>query len=189
MKFSERNEFTYDPALFGRRDVITAMKFHREYVLKMSPNKPLPRFFEIDRQSKTIDALWNYDTKPYHQYTRDISMPCVIKMDKLNWAARRYGNVAEQKGTVTLDHLLLQEADYFPMRGDGFYYNGYRWVITNIDLDPTGYWQQTNVWLGLNAEIHIDTEGDNRPNVNPGQIVPAEQSPTKQILHPRVAPE
>ena len=184
MRFTDRKEFTYDPQLFQRYDVITAGKFHRQYVERSSPRNPLPKVFEIDRQSASIDPLWHYDKNPYKQFSRELDMPGIYKQDKLNWSLRRYGKVAEQKMTVVLDSLILQELDYFPNRGDVVYWSGYRWVMTEVNLDPAGYWQQTNVWLGLSVTCMIDVEGDERPSVNPGVLAPAEISKSAQPSTP-----
>jgi len=65
--------------------------------------------------------------------------------------------------------------DYFPLRGDLIYYNGYRLMIINPVLDPSTYWLQTNVWLGMTCEAVIAPDGDARPVTNVGVTVPAEQ--------------
>ena len=184
MRYTDRKEFTYDPQLFKRYDVITAKKFHRQHVEAHSPRSPLPKVFEIDRQSATIDPLWHYDTNPRKQFSRELDMPGIYKQDRLNWSLRRYGKVAEQKMTVILDANILEELDYFPSRGDIVYWSGYRWCMTEVNLDPAGYWQQTNVWLGLSVTCYIDVEGDERPSINPGIVSPAEVSKSLQPATP-----
>ena len=181
MRYHDRKEFTYDPQLFHRYDVITAKKLHRQYTEIHSPRNPLPQIFEVDRKSSTIDPVWNYETKSHNQFSRTLDVPGIYKQDKLNWSLRKYGQVAEQKINVILSALTLETLDYFPSRGDIIYYGGYRWAMTDIDMDPAGFWQQTNVWLGLAVVAVIDYEGDARPLANPGEAAPAELSQSAPV--------
>ena len=152
MRFSDRREFLYDPELFrASPDVDTALKIHSEYIKRSSP-RPLPRFLEVDRRSSKIDHLWHVPLDDRTVFSRVIDMPAIIQFERPDWRLTRVGLVPQQKCKVWMGNLLLQEADWFPMRGDMVYWNGYRHMIINVVLDPSAFWQQTNVWLGLSVK-------------------------------------
>lgn len=173
MRFNDRREWLYDPALFGLPDTQTALKIHAEYVRKMSP-RPLPRIFEVDRDNAKIDTLWYMPLEARTMFSRTLDMPAIVKQEKPRWRMTKQGMVPQQSTTFWLANLIMQELDYFPMRGDLFYYNGYRFLCWDVVLDPSGMWQQTNVWLGMTCACIIPPDGDARPILNPGEPVPAE---------------
>ena len=107
-------------------------------------------------------------------FSRTLEIPAISKFEKPDWRLTKLGIVPQRRDTFILDHLLLQEFDYFPVRGDMVFFNGYRYMITNVDLAPEGYWQQTNVWLGLACVCTIPPEGDARPLVDLSQASPGE---------------
>ena len=80
-----------------------------------------------------------------------------------------------------MDNLMLKEADYFPARGDFVWYNGYRNLIINVVLEPNGFWQQTNVWLGLIVETIIPVDGDARPLAEPAVAAISEIRQTRPL--------
>ncbi len=180
MRFSDRKEFNYDPQLFGLADVQTALRIHSEYV-KIHSARPTPRFFEVDRRSAKIDHLWHVPLDDRTVFSRTIDMPAIMQFERPDWRLTRVGLVPQQKCKVWMANLLLQEYDWFPMRGDLVYWNGYRHMIINVVLDPSSFWQQTNVWLGLVCETVIPAEGDARPLTNMGVAVPREYAQTRAI--------
>lgn len=180
MTFSERKEFHYDPELFRSADVQTALKFHSEYISKHSP-RPLPKFYEVDRRTERYDDLWHVSLDERTVFSRVIEMPVLIQSERPDWRLTRVGIVPQQKHKVWMGNLLLQEADWFPMRGDTVYFNGYRNMIINVFLDPTSYWQQTNVWLGLVCETIIPADGDARPLPDPGNPPPSGRLQTRPL--------
>lgn len=146
---------------------------HSEYVERGSP-RPLPKFFEVDRRSNKLDHLWHVPLDDRTVFSRVIEMAALFQSERPDWRLTRVGIVPHQKFKVWMANLLLQKADWFPMRGDLVYYNGYRNMIVNVFMEPSAYWGQTNVWLGLVCETVIPAEGDAPPVLNPGQAVPAE---------------
>lgn len=176
MLFTDRNEFTYDMAMFAGADLQIALKIHKEYSVKFSP-KPPPKFMEVDRSQANFDELWHSPIGPRTLFSREMLIPSLVVAEKPDWRLTRIGLVPQQRSKFVLSNLLLQEANYFPTRGDYVYYNGYRYIIVNIGLEPQAYWAQTNVWLGLVAECRIPPEGDAKPVTNPGVLVPAEVAP------------
>lgn len=181
MVFLERKEFLYDPELFKQQpDVNTALTIHSEYISRMSPRPP-PKFYEVDRRSEKYDDLWHVSLDERTVFSRVIEMPVIIQAERPDWRLTRVGIVPQQKYKVWMANLLLAQHDWFPNRGDIMYYNGYRNMIINVVLEPTSYWQQTNVWLGLVCETAIPAEGDARPLVNPGKPPPAERIQTNPL--------
>lgn len=178
MLFNERKEFTYDPLIFKRYDVVTALVIHDEYVLRHSPNPP-PRVFEVDRQNGQFDDLWHYAATERTQFRRDFELYCIVLREgNPNWKQTRIGMVPTQRMKFWYSQKGLEKANWFPLRGDYIYYDGYRNLITKVVIDGKLYWQQTNVWMGLVCETVIPPEGDARPAVNIGQTVPSEVSPS-----------
>jgi hypothetical protein len=173
VRYNERKEWLYDPQMFGRADVATAMRIHREATIKFSPRPP-PKFFEVDRASARYDQLWHVPLDDRTVFSRTLEIPAVNKFEKPDWRLTKLGIVPQRRDTFILDNLLLQAFDYFPVRGDLVYFNGYRYMIINVVLAPEGYWQQTNVWLGLSCECSIPPEGDARPIINLSQAAPSE---------------
>jgi len=176
MLFTERKEFTYDPALFKRYDTQTALRIHDEYVRKMSPN-PAPKVFEVDRQNGQFDDLWHFANTDRTQYRRNFELAAIVKREgPPNWKQTKIGMVPTQRMRFWYSNLGLQEANWFPLRGDYVYYDGYRNLVIKVIIEPNGYWQQTNVWLGLLVETVIAPEGDARPIPNIGDAAPSEES-------------
>ena len=173
MKFNERKDFLYDATVFRRSDVATALGIHKEMVSKHSPMPP-PRFFEVDRSEGNFDPLWHMPVGQRTVFSRQIDMPALVTFQKPDWRLTMIGVVPQRRDNFWLDNTLLLEADYFPMRGDMVFYNGYRYIVINVVIEPNGYWHQTNVWLGLICECEIAIDGDARPVVNPAVRVPAE---------------
>lgn len=181
MKFTERREWLYDPQVFKRSDVQTALRINREATRKHS-GKPYPVFMEVDRRSAKYDALWHVPLNDRTQFSRVLPIPAINTFERPDWRLTKVGIVPQRKDKFTLSHLLLQEADYFPVRGDMVFWNGYRYMIIKVVLDPQGYWQQTNVWLGLVVECVIPPDGDARPLIDLSVAVPAEILQTNQVL-------
>lgn len=173
MKFNERKDWLYDPELFKRSDTVTALKIHAEYVQKHS-GRPTPVFLEVDRASAKYDALWHMPLDNRTQFSRTVEMPAIIKFERPDWRLTKVGIVPQKKMTTWLANLLMQEFDYFPVRGDMVVYEGYRYMIINVSLTPESYWQQTNVWLGMICECCIPPEGDARPLLEIQKPVPSE---------------
>lgn len=108
-------------------------------------------------------------------------MPVLIQAERPDWRLTRAGVTPQQKYKVWMANKLLEKAEWFPMRGDVMYYNGYRNMIINVVLEPTSFWQQTNVWLGLVCETIIHADGDARPLLDPGTPPPSERIQTRPL--------
>lgn len=173
MRFLERKEWLYDPDLFSRADTVTALRVHREATRRFSPRPP-PTFLEVDRRSCKYDALWHMPLDDRTVFSRSLPIPAVNKFQKPDWKLTKFGIVPQRRDTFILDNSILQEFDYFPVRGDMVFFNGYRYMIVSVTLAPEGYWQQTNVWLGMQVDCIIPPDGDARPVVNLSEPAPAE---------------
>lgn len=180
MKFTERKEWLYDPALFKRFDTQTALKIHAEYVRRHS-GVPAPKFFEVDQSSAKYDELWHFPLDNRTVFRRTMDIPAIVQIERPDWRLTKVGLVPKQKTKFWLGNLILQEFDYFPTRGDMIYYNGYRQMIINAVLDPNAYWQQTNVWLGMVVEAVIPAEGDARPVLDASKPAPSEIKQTRPL--------
>ena len=185
MTFHERKEFLFDNALYSRKDSAVALRIYEEYTRKHSP-VPNPTFFEVERSEGSIDPLWHCPTSPRTQFTSrsPISVPAINQFQKPDWKLTKLGIVPQRRDTFWLSHLVLQQIDYFPMRGDQVFWVGYRYMIINVTIPPESYWQQTGVWLGLTAECIIVPEGDARPVLDVSVPAPAEVSPTPSTARP-----
>lgn len=181
MKFDQRKEWHYSPDVFQISDTQLALSIHAEYVKKMSPSNPYPKFYEVDRRSEKIDELWHVSLDERTVFSRVIEMPVIVQAERPDWRLTRVGIAPMQKYKVWMANNLLREADWFPSRGDIMYYNGYRNMIVNVVLEPNAFWGQTNVWLGLICETCIPADGDARPVVNPGVLAPREIIQTRPI--------
>lgn len=175
VKFTERREFLYDPLVFQRKDTQIALRINREYTVKFSPNPP-PQFFEVNRDQTKYDDLWHVplNNRTVFSERSPISIPAINTFERPDWRLTRFGIVPRRKDKFTLSNLILQAVDYFPVRGDLVFWNGYRYMIVNVVLEPNAYWQQTNVWMGLVVECQIPAEGDARPLINLGVESPSE---------------
>lgn len=178
MKFKERRDFIYDPELFRLADTQTALKIYAEYVERYTPRVP-PVFFEVDRAVTRIDPLWHMPLSPRTQFSRELKIPTInIGKEKKNWTLDPRTNILtpKQRDIFLMSHNHLEKFDYFPLKGDSIYYNGYRNLIVEVEIPREAYWQQTNVWMGLNCHCEIMLEGDAKPVVNPGVTATGENS-------------
>ena len=180
MKFTDRKEWTYSPEVFSRADTQTALGIHAEYVQRHSP-QPYPEFYEVERKAGTYDSLWHVSLSDRTVFSRVIPMPALVMAERPDWRLTKVGLVPHQKYKVWMANLWLQKLNWFPMRGDIMYYNGYRNMIINVVLEPQGFWQQTNVWLGLVCETTITADGDAKPLINPSETPPAERIQTNPL--------
>jgi len=183
MRFKERKEFLYDPTVFSRKDSALALSINAEYTNAHSPRNPLPLVFEVDRQNAKIDPLWHVSLDERTVFSRQFHIPAIVKTTKPDWRLTKVGIVPQQRCEVWFSNLHLAEVDWFPMRGDIVYWNGYRNMIVDVELRPENFWQQTNVWLCLVCKTVIPADGDARPVANPGELVP------REIVQTRPAPE
>lgn len=183
VKFTERKEFLYDPAVFKRADVVTALRLNAEYTKAHSPNNPYPTVFEVDRANARIDPVWHVSLDERTVFSRQFQMPMIIKTTKPDWRLTKVGIVPQQRSEMWFSNLHLAEVDWWPMRGDFVYWNGYRNMIVDVELRPENFWQQTNVWLCVVCRTIIPAEGDARPVTNPAVLVP------REIIQTRPAPE
>lgn len=181
MKFTERKEFIYDPQVFGRADTRLALSINAEYTKAHSPANPFPTVFEVDRDNSKIDPLWHMPLDERTVFSRQFQMPMIIKTTKPDWRLTKVGLTPQQRCEMWFSNLHLAEVDWFPMRGDFVYWNGYRNMIVEVELRPENFWQQTNVWLCLVCKTIIPAEGDARPVVNPGVPVPREIMQTRPV--------
>lgn len=185
MRFTERREFLYDPEVFKRLDVQTALKIHDEAVRKHA-GKPWPKFFEVDRSAATVDPLWLQPTTERTKFLRTLDVPCIVQFEKKKWDMTRQGRPAQQRVKFWTSHKALHELDYFPIQGDLIYWDGYRLEITHVEFEPNAYWQQTNVWLGIIYGAQIVPQGDAKELANPQQAAPVELS--RQGVQSQVLP-
>lgn len=162
MRFTERKDFLTDPAVFGRADTVTALRVYASYVRAHSA-KPPPRFFEVDRSDSEIDPLWHTSVSARLKYSRELDILALNKFQKPDWKLTRLGITPQRRDDFLLAFNVLKEVDYFPERGDRVYWNGYRYVILNVVIDPESYWQQTNQWVGLRVECIVPPDGDAKP--------------------------
>ena len=117
------------------------------------------------------------------------NIPSIVQFEKPNWKMTKLGLTPQQHFKLWIANLHLTPVgthpnereidpirlDYFPMRGDLVYHAGYRLMIVNVVMDPSAYWQQTNVWLGIVVEASIVPEGDARPIPDLSTVAPAEK--------------
>ncbi len=189
MNYHERKDFLYDPEIFKREDVQTALTIYREYVVKHSPN-PTPRFFEVDRSQASIDPLWHSPVtkKGKQQFTSrsPMDIPVTWKQEKPRWQMTPLGMTPTRRDTFLMSNLYLRDIDYFPTRGDMVYWQGYRMKIIDAVPPPEAYWHQTGVWLGIGIECIVAPEGDARPIGDQSQGVPAEFS--ERLPEPKLEP-
>lgn len=180
MRFTERKEWLYDPVVFGKADTQTALRINKDWTMKMSPQPP-PRFMEVNRASAKFDTLWHVPLDDRTSFTRIMDIPCVNSFEKPDWRLTKIGIVPKRKDYFDLSNLILKEFDYFPVRGDMVFFNGYRYMIINVVLSPNAYWHQTNVWISMRVECQIPPEGDARPTPNLSQPTPAEIFQTRAL--------
>ena len=177
VKYTERKEFLYDPEVFGRGDVQTALKIYHEYIEKFSP-APRPQFFEVDKGNMSVDPLWHSPVEPRTQFTArtPLNLPAINRRNqKPGWKKGKAGLTLDRRDFFLVSNISLQHHDYFPTRGDMVYWMGYRFMIDVAVPDDESYWGQTGVWLGMAIEGVVVPEGDARPIVDLSKPVPAEQ--------------
>lgn len=182
MRFVERKEFLYDPALFGRADTQTVLRIYAAYV-EQNAARPYPKVLEVDRTSARFDPVWHVPLDERVVFSREIDVPMTVKVERPSYRMTRIGVVPQQRCRFEMANLHLQQADWFPMRGDYIFWNGYRNLILNVVFEPNAFWGQTNVWTGLVCETVIPAEGDARPVLDPGHPVP------RELIQTRLAPE
>jgi hypothetical protein len=175
VRFTERKEFLTDPALVTKASTVTALKIFANYVRAHSA-KPPPKFFELDRSNAEVDPLWHIPTGPRAKITRELEIPAINRFQKPSWSLTRLGIVPQRRDDFILAYNILQEVDYFPERGDRVYWNGYRYIILEVVIDPEAYWGQTNQWVGLRVECVVPPDGDARPLPNLQTRAPVEFS-------------
>lgn len=173
MRFKERKVFEYDPEVFAQSDTQTALGIHEEWTVRCSP-RPTPVFLEVDRRDQQFDPLWHTPVGPRTVYSREIAMPSLNIFERMKFLRTKFQITPKRVDNFLLTHNLLAKFDYFPMQGDAVFWNGYRYSIVDIALDPAGYWQQTNVWTGIYVVAIIPPEGDARPVSNPMARLPTE---------------
>lgn len=191
MTYAERKEYEYDTKLFARNDSQTALKIYDEYVRAYSA-KPGPKFFEVDRENEKIDPLWQVPLGPRTLFTKrtPLLIPALNGFQTNTWKNSKEGRYVKRDDLFVLSHKSLIDFDYFPMAGDLVWWNGYRYQIVNISIPANGYWQQTNVWMGLNCECVIAPEGDAKPVADPSvpaisEISSAEGPAAKMVYRPK----
>jgi hypothetical protein len=176
VKFSERPDFLYDPALAGLAETTTALKIHDEYVRQLSA-RPAPLFLEVDRAVSQVDTLWHVPMVGRTQFSRQIRVPAINTFERPQWNVTPVGMVPQRKDRFWLSNLGLQRVDWFPNRGDMVAWNGYRYALIDVVIAPEGYWGQTGVWLGLYVVAVVVPEGDAAPLDNVNMVVDPEISP------------
>ena len=164
MRYAERPEFPVDPVIFGLKDTKTALRIYDEATRKHSPRTP-PSFFEVDRSTENLDPLWNTPVGGREVISRRLNIPAINHFSKNEWTMTKIGYVPQRRDDFTLSHLSLIKFDWFPNRGDYVLWNGYRYMIVDVSIPGEAYWQQTNVWLGLQLRCIIPPDGDGRPMV------------------------
>lgn len=186
MRFTERKDFLADPKIFGRADTATALRLYASYV-RAHTARPTPRFFEVDRSDTELDPLWHSSVSARLKYKREIDIPAINKFQKPEWKHTRLGLVPNRRDDFYLAFNVLKDLDYFPERGDRVYWNGYRYIILGVVIDPESYWQQTNQWVGLRVECVVPPEGDARPLADQSTRSLAELPTTVPVAQPRIS--
>jgi hypothetical protein len=179
MKYTDRPEFKYDPAMAALHDTNIALRLHDDYVSSYAPRVngvPAVIFYEVDHSPGKIDPLWHQPIAARTEFSRTLTIPAIANAEKPDWRLKATGLVPTQVTRFWLSNLGLQKADYFPARGDQVSWVGYRYGITEVVVAPEAYWGQTGVWLGLYVRAVIVPEGDAPPVPNAAVLVPAEQS-------------
>jgi len=128
-----------------------------------------------------MDPLWHSHVGPV-QFTRELDVPCINVFQKPSWRLTQMGIIACRQDKFIIAHNTLQQLDYFPERGDKVVWNGYRYVILNVVIDPEAYWQQTQQWMGLTVECVVPPEGDSTPVIDAKTLTPSEKSTAFQKL-------
>lgn len=180
MKFSERKEFVYDVKLLGDNEISMAMSVQREYIHSYSPI-PSPVFCEVDRDEGSFDPLWHESKSGRVKYKREIPLKSLVTSEKANMRRSSTGIYYSQNNSYWVSALDLMESDYFPVQGDIIIFAGRRHIIINPVVDPTAYWAQTNVWLGMVCPTRVAITGDRRPVTNDSVLSPSELTRGDQL--------
>jgi hypothetical protein len=186
VRFTERKDFLTDPEVAGRANTATALKLFASYVRAHSA-KPPPRFFEVDRSESEVDPLWHTPVSDRIKYKREIDIPAINRFQKPDWKLTRFGITPQRRDDFILAFNILRDLDYFPERGDRVYWNGYRYVILEVVIDPESYWGQTNQWMGLRVECIVPPDGDARPIANQTARSLVELPTTVQVARPLIS--
>lgn len=139
---------------------------------------------EVDRRDQQFDPLWHMPVGPRTVFSREIAMPCLNTFDKMQFRRSSFQIQPKRIDNFMLSHNLLEAADYFPMQGDMVFWQGYRYAIVDVAVDPAGYWHQTNVWTGIYVVAIIPPDGDARPPLNPMSRLPTEVTRIRPALAP-----
>lgn len=178
MRFSERKEFLYDPELGEKKDGRIALRLFDEYCQKFSARPP-PRFFEVNRDPAGIDPIWHENENVRHQFLRTLDIYGINQFQKPSLTELLKTAITYQrKDTFWLSNLALKAFDYWPLRGDYVYWNGYRYMVLHVGLPPECHWGQTGLWTGLTVDCIVPAGGDALPSF-PGETAPAETEGNK----------
>jgi hypothetical protein len=194
MRYTDRTQFTYDPALNTIADTAIALRLHDEYIRKYSPAPNPPKFFEVDRGDGAVDPMWQMPVGANVNFTRELELPAInifktqTFKPKVKFDSFPTDRVTTRRDQFWLSNLSLQAADYMPMRGDQVYWNGYRHGITLVIVPPESYWGQTGVWLGLVVECEILGAKVDTPVAQLATPVPAETAPAAPPVAPMPNP-
>lgn len=194
MKYSERRQFVYDPALNALADVQIALKLHDEYIQRYSPKPNRPRFFEVDRGPNAVDPMWQSPIGHNPSFLRELDIPSINQFQTQTFKPKlKFDSVPTDRSTTRRDkfwisNLELERQDYLPVRGDQVYWNGYRHQIVLVTVPPESYWGQTGVWLGLVCECELlaaQTSADvsDLATAKPAELATAEL-PIKATVNP-----
>lgn len=159
MRFTERTEFQFDPALGNLADSEVALKLFDEFTRKCGSRPPL-KIFEVDRDPAKVDPLYHEPVAVRTPYSRVFEIPAINYFDKPSWKLSKLGITYQRRDQFSLSYLGLQKADWFPLRGDQLDWVGYRYQIIDVVLPPEGYWGQTGVWTGLAIDCIVPADGD-----------------------------
>lgn len=188
MKYTDRRILTYDSEVFKRADVQTALMIHAEMIKKHS-SIPFPKVMEVRRDAQGIDPLWHMPISRRTEFDRTLDLPAIVTFEKARIKLKRWGRGIEQLAKVWVSQRHLEELNYFPLAGDIIAWGGYRFAVLEQDFEPSAYWGQTNIWLGLVLTAAIMPDGDVTPVVVAETALPAEKSPIYTGPAPKVLPE
>lgn len=174
MHFSERKEFECDPLLFALKDTQVALRLTDEYYRKCSA-RPTPKFFEVDRAPGQIDPMWHMPTNIRTQFSREIEIHALNQFQKPKFTdLLKTGITYQRKDFFWLSHIALIKFDWWPLRGDQVFWNGFRYTIIHVDVPPEAYFGQTNVWTAIVLECVVPADGDAIPAFPKNKLQPAE---------------
>ena len=161
MRYNDRRQFVYDPKLNALGDTRIALALHDEYISRYSPQPDKPVFFEVNRGASAVDPMWQAPVGHTILFHRELPLSAINRFQtqtfrpKLKFDSIPTDRVTTRRDQFWISNLELQRNDYFPIRGDQVYWNGYRHQITLVIVPPESYWGQTGVWLGLVCECEL----------------------------------